>query len=175
MGPTTLRPVFSSPLFIYSGFGKLMAPDTVATRLSDAGFPLAAVATYVTIAIEIGASIALIFGYRVLACCSLLAGFTLMTSLFFHQFWAVDAAQRTGQTINFLKNLSIIGGLWFVTRSTLETRSLARGIACSAEAAWAVRAGGAESSRPCMTRTGTSIALKSSGKSLAEKAAIQQY
>lgn len=33
-----------------------------------------------------------------------------MTSLFFHQFWAVDAAQRTGQTINFLKNLSIIGG-----------------------------------------------------------------
>nr|WP_234834238.1 hypothetical protein [Sinorhizobium meliloti] len=58
-----------------------------------------------------------------------------MTSLFFHQFWAVDAAQRTGQTINFLKNLSIIGGLWFVTRSTLETRSLARGIACSAEAA----------------------------------------
>ncbi|MDX0367263.1 DoxX family membrane protein [Sinorhizobium meliloti] len=122
-------------LFIYSGFGKLMAPDTVATRLSDAGFPLATVATYVTIAIEIGASIALIFGYRVLACCSLLAGFTLMTSLFFHQFWAVDAAQRTGQTINFLKNLSIIGGLWFVTRSTLETRSLARGIACSAEAA----------------------------------------
>lgn len=58
-----------------------------------------------------------------------------MASLFFHQFWAVDAAQRTGQTVNFMKNLSIIGGLWFVARSTLETRIVtARGISRSAEA-----------------------------------------
>ncbi|MDW9972995.1 DoxX family membrane protein [Sinorhizobium meliloti] len=121
MAPSTLRPVFSSPSF---SFGKLMVPDTVATRLSDAGFPVAAVAAYVTIAIEIGASIALIFGYRVLACCALLAGFTLMTSLFFHQFWAVDAAQRTGQTINFLKNLSIIGGFWLLPAALSKRAAL---------------------------------------------------
>ena len=109
-------------LFLYSGFGKLMDPGSVATRLGNAGFPLATIAAYLTIAIEIGAAAALIFGYRILVCCALLAGFTLLASLFFHQFCAVEAAQRTGQLVHFLKNLTIIGGLWFVARSALEVR-----------------------------------------------------
>lgn len=110
--------VLIAALFLYSGFGKLADPASVATRLATIGFPLPSVVAYVTIAFEIGASIALILGYRVMVISILLAGFTLVTAVLFHQFWAVEAAQKGGQTIHFLKNLTIVGGLWFVARGT---------------------------------------------------------
>jgi putative oxidoreductase len=110
-------------LFLKSGYGKLMDPGSIATRLADVGFPLATIAAYLTIAIEIGASIALIAGYRILVTCALLGGFTLLASVFFHQFWAVEQAQQTGQLIQFMKNMAIIGGLWFVARGALEMRT----------------------------------------------------
>ncbi len=114
-------------LFLYSGFGKLTDPAALATRLADAGVPLAWLAAYVTIAVEIGAAVALILGYPVLVSCALLAGFTLLASLLFHQFWAVAPSERTAQIISFLKNLAVLGGLWFVARATLERGLAGRG------------------------------------------------
>ncbi|MBP0590403.1 DoxX family protein [Paraburkholderia sp. LEh10] len=106
-------------LFFYSGVGKLLDPGAVVSRLSAVGFPLPAVATGLCIAVELGASIALVFGFRVVAVCALLAGLTLLTAILFHQFWAVEGAQKIGQTVHFLKNCAILGGLWFVARSAL--------------------------------------------------------
>ncbi|MCR6727724.1 DoxX family protein [Agrobacterium fabrum] len=128
MTHTTLRwmdtaaRVLVALLFLYSGFGKLMDPGAVATRLGGIGFPFPDIVAYMTIALELGGAIALIAGYRVVVLSLLLAGFTLLTALLFHQFWAVDAAQQAGQRIHFLKNLAIIGGLWFVARTQLVAR-----------------------------------------------------
>jgi putative oxidoreductase len=36
------------------------------------------------------------------------------TTLLFHNFWAVDAAQYRGQLNHFMKNLAILGGLLYV-------------------------------------------------------------
>lgn len=107
-------------LFLYSGTGKLMDPSAVASRLASLGFPLSTVVAYLTIVFELGAALALMLGYRLLLITGLLAGFALLTALLFHQFWAVDIAQRAGQTTHFLKNLTLIGGLWFVARSVLN-------------------------------------------------------
>ncbi|WP_313760065.1 hypothetical protein [Rhizobium sp.] len=52
----------------------------------------------------------------------LLAGYTVLTALMFHQFWSAAPAQQAGQSINFLKNLAIAGGFWFVARTELEFR-----------------------------------------------------
>jgi len=41
----------------------------------------------------------------------LIAIFTVGATLAAHRFWAVDPAAMQGQLTNFLKNLSIIGGL----------------------------------------------------------------
>lgn len=114
--PDSAARIFIALLFLYSGFGKLMDPGSVAAGLSGAGFPLPTVAAYITIAVDIGASAALIFGYRILVSCAVLAAFTVLATIFFHQFWAVEATQRSGQTVHLLKNLAIIGGLWFVVR-----------------------------------------------------------
>ena len=40
--------------------------------------------------------------------------FLIPTTLIFHNFWAVDAAQVQAQTIQFMKNLAIMGGLLYV-------------------------------------------------------------
>ena len=40
--------------------------------------------------------------------------FMIPTTLIFHNFWAVDAAQAQAQTIHFMKNLAIMGGLLYV-------------------------------------------------------------
>jgi putative oxidoreductase len=122
----TVARIMIATLFIYSGFNKLMDPASVATRLSNVGFPLPTIVAYLTIAIEIGVPIAVIAGYRILLSCAVLAGFTLLASVLFHQFWAVEQAQQTGQLAQFMKNVAIIGGLWFVARGALETRDSVR-------------------------------------------------
>ena len=44
----------------------------------------------------------------------LLAVFTIASTLVFHNFWAVDAAQYRGQLSQFMKNLAILGGLFYI-------------------------------------------------------------
>lgn len=111
--------VFMAALFIYSGFGKLMDPGTVANRLSGAGFPLPTIAAYVAILIEFGAAATLIAGYRIVITCAVLAVYTILATALFHQFWTFDGGQRVAQTYQFLKNVCILAGLWFIVRTTL--------------------------------------------------------
>ena len=44
----------------------------------------------------------------------LLAGYTLITALIFHNFWAVPADQAQNQTIHIMKNIAMAGGLLHV-------------------------------------------------------------
>jgi uncharacterized membrane protein YphA (DoxX/SURF4 family) len=39
-------------------------------------------------------------------------------TLVFHRFWGVAGAEQQMQLINFLKNLSIMGGLWAVAAAS---------------------------------------------------------
>jgi putative oxidoreductase len=98
-----------TPLFIYSGIGKILAFGVTAARLpgGEGGFGsfLAAGA----IVIELGASLALILGIYARCASIALIVFTVLATLMFHNFWASPAAQVTAQTINFLKNLGLIG------------------------------------------------------------------
>ncbi len=114
--------ILMSILFLYSGVGKLMDPASVATRLTDFGFPVPMLMAYLVTAFELVAPIVLIAGYQVMILSVLLAGYTVLTALMFHQFWAAAPAQQAGQSINFLKNLAIAGGFWFVARTELEFR-----------------------------------------------------
>jgi putative oxidoreductase len=98
-----------TPLFIYSGIGKILAFGVTASRLpgGEGGFGsfLAAGA----IVIELGASLALILGIWTRCAALALIVFTILATLMFHNFWASPPAAVTAQTINFLKNLGLIG------------------------------------------------------------------
>ena len=99
-----------APLFLYSGIGKIMAFTATAGRLGGAdgiGAFLAAGA----IAVEFGGGVALILGLFARQAAVVLFLFTIAATLMFHNFWAAPDAQVVMQTINFLKNLGLLGAL----------------------------------------------------------------
>jgi putative oxidoreductase len=67
-------------------------------------------------AVEIGAGLALLLGYRTKLASSALAAYLVPTSALFHDFWKAQGPERQNQMIHFMKNLSIIGGLLDMAR-----------------------------------------------------------
>ena len=98
-----------APLFIYSGIGKIMAFEVTAGRLPGGAGGFGTFLAACAIVIELGGSLALILG--IYARCAAIAFivFTILASVMFHNFWASPPAQVIPQTINFLKNLGLIG------------------------------------------------------------------
>lgn len=91
-------------LFLLAGAGKLSAYSATAAYMSSAGVPGALLP--VVIATELGGGLAIILGWKTRYVAALLAGFSILTAFIFHSNFADQ-----NQMINFLKNLSIAGGL----------------------------------------------------------------
>lgn len=98
-----------APLFLYSGIGKILAFALTASRLPGGEGGLGSFMAAGAIAIELGCATAVILGIWTRWAAIILIAFTIAATLMFHQFWAVPAPQVQGQTINFLKNLGLIG------------------------------------------------------------------
>jgi putative oxidoreductase len=98
-----------TPLFIYSGIGKILAFSATAARLPGGADGFGSFLAAGSIVIELGASLALILGIYARCAALALIAFTILATLMFHNFWASPAAQVTAQTINFGKNLGLIG------------------------------------------------------------------
>lgn len=96
--------VLLATLFLLAGIGKLSAYGATAAYMSSAGVP--GVLLPAVILTEVGGALAIILGWRTRAVAALLAGFSILTALVFHSNFADQA-----QMVNFLKNLSIAGGL----------------------------------------------------------------
>jgi putative oxidoreductase len=97
------------PLFLYSGIGKILAFEITAGRLPGGAGGFGSALAACAIVIELGASLALILGLYTRCAALALIVFTIVATLMFHNFWASPPAQVTAQTINFLKNLGLIG------------------------------------------------------------------
>jgi putative oxidoreductase len=98
-----------TPLFIYSGIGKILAFGITASRLPGGEGGFGSFLAAGSIVVELGCSLALILGIWSRYAALILIAFTIIATLMFHNFWASPAAQVTAQTINFLKNLGLIG------------------------------------------------------------------
>jgi len=104
-------------LFLTSGWAKLTGYSGTVDYMTQIGVPLPPVATVVAIALEFFGCIALIIGIWTRPLAVLLALFTLATAFLGHHFWTMEGADRYANSINFYKNLSIVGGflLLYVT------------------------------------------------------------
>lgn len=101
-------------LFIVAGAGKAMAFAGTSGYLAKLGFPVPDVMTAIAIAFELGGGILLVIGWKTRWVAWGMAIFVVIATLAAHRFWEVDAAQMTMQRLQFLKNLSILGGLLMV-------------------------------------------------------------
>jgi len=103
-----------SAVFLVAGVRKIMIWGPQVAYFTKLGFPMPQVMTVLAIAIELGAGLALLVGWRTRQAAWLLALFVLIATFMAHRFWEFDAPAQANQMNHFLKNLAIIGGLAFV-------------------------------------------------------------
>jgi putative oxidoreductase len=89
-------------LFAASGFGKIAAYSATEGYMASQGVPGALLP--LVIATEVGGSLAILLGWNTRIVAFLMAGFTMLTALLFHN----NLADQT-QMIMFFKNVSITG------------------------------------------------------------------
>jgi len=94
--------ILLSILFLMSGIGKIGAYAATAGYMASVGVPGALLP--LAIVVEVIGAIALIVGWKIRWVSFLLAGYTLITGLLFHNNFG-----NPTETIMFLKNLSITG------------------------------------------------------------------
>lgn len=101
-------------IFLMSGYGKITGFEGTVGYIASKGLPLPQVAAAVSAAVELVSSILLIVGWQARWAATALLLFTIPATFIFHNFWAADAAQVQNQTIHFMKNLCIMGGMLYV-------------------------------------------------------------
>jgi putative oxidoreductase len=112
-GPLVGR-ILLAHIFIISGFGKIAGFEGTVGYIASHGLPAATLLAALAIVVELGGGIALAIGWKARWAAAALVVFTLLASLIFHAFWDVPAEEVMMQQINFMKNLSIMGGLLYV-------------------------------------------------------------
>jgi len=120
MNPSTVNAaaligrILLAALFVISGFNKIGGFSGVAGYIGSKGLPMPEVLAALTIALELGGGILLMIGYKVRIVSILFFLWLIPTTLLFHKFWGIDAAQVQNQMNNFLKNVSIMGAMLLV-------------------------------------------------------------
>jgi len=101
-------------IFFSSGIGKIFTFDGTTQYMAAQGMPMPALFLVGAIAVEIFGGLSIIVGFKARWGALALIGFTVVASLIFHPFWALEGMERQIQMIMFMKNLSMIGGLLLV-------------------------------------------------------------
>ena len=109
--------------FIVPGITKITGWAAMSAYMEQHGVPLIPVLLALTTILQIGGGACLAIGYRAPLMAFLLAGLTLMISLFMHDFWNVyEGTDQGHETQNFIKNLAIMAGLLYVAGSPQSGR-----------------------------------------------------
>ncbi len=116
--------------FVLPGLSKISGFEATSTYMAEHNVPFIPVLLVLTIILQLGCGIALIVGFKGQIAAFLLAGLTIVISVFMHNFWDLaEGAERAHETQNFFKNLGITGGLLCVAalgvgRFSLDQRAL---------------------------------------------------
>jgi putative oxidoreductase len=106
--------VLLAQMFVFAGFGKITGYGDTAGYMTNMGMPMVAVLLPLTILVEFGGGIALLVGLKARWAALLLAAFTLLASVIFHNFWTMTGEAAMNNELFFYKNVAVIGGLLMV-------------------------------------------------------------
>jgi putative oxidoreductase len=101
-------------IFIISGFNKIMGWPGVVGAVEAKGLPIPLLFGAGAILAELGGGLLIALGFKARFGAAVLIIFTVITTIIFHNFWAFEGADRQVQWINFMKNMSMTGGLLLV-------------------------------------------------------------
>jgi len=98
-------------IFILSGYGKITAFAVTSAYMTSKGVPFAEVLAALSIAVELGGGLAIVFGWKAREAAILIFLWMIPVTLMFHNPLGLDPAMAKQQMIHLEKNLSIMGGL----------------------------------------------------------------
>lgn len=98
-------------LFLPAGFDKLTGFAGTVGYISSVGLPMPQLAAAAALVVEIAGGLALVVGYRTRVAALVLAAFTLVASVFFHNYWTAPGEAQMIQQLLFFKNVAVVGGL----------------------------------------------------------------
>lgn len=101
--------VLLSALFIMSGINKILNPVATQQYMASYGMPLTGLLLIAAIVIELAGGLSVLLGYKARWGAIALAIFMIPATLIFHTNFADQM-----QTIQFMKNLAILGGLLMI-------------------------------------------------------------
>jgi putative oxidoreductase len=99
-------------IFVQSGWHKLWTISSFATGMGNRGVP--EFLGYVAPFVEFFAGVALVIGLATRYSALLVILFTLVATWIAHRYWIMPEPQKTQNTVQFWKNVSILGGLFTV-------------------------------------------------------------
>jgi putative oxidoreductase len=97
-------------IFLISGIGKLASWGATAGYAGSKGVPTVLLAAATVL--ELVGAISVLTGWKARWGAAALVAFLVPVTLVFHNFWAYQGAEAQLQMIQFLKNVSIGGGLF---------------------------------------------------------------
>ena len=101
--------------FIIPGIQKITDFENMSAYMQAHDVPLIGVLLPLTILIQLAAGVALIVGFKGKFAAFILAGLTLVISIYMHDFWSMEeGVARMHEMQNFIKNMAIMGGLLVV-------------------------------------------------------------
>ncbi|MDQ0023028.1 putative oxidoreductase [Variovorax paradoxus] len=98
-------------LFVPAGFSKLMGFAGTVGYISSVGAPLPQVAAVIAIIVELGLGLMLLVGFKTRFAALVLAIFTVVASVLFHNYWSMPADKAFVNQLMFFKNIAVTGGL----------------------------------------------------------------
>lgn len=101
-------------IFVLSGYGKLVGFTGTAAYMTKYGLPMVQVLLAATIAIELGGGLMLAVGWKARWAALAFFLWLIPVTLVFHAYWGAPADQVMAQTVQFQKNLAIMGGMLYV-------------------------------------------------------------
>ena len=120
--------ILLATIFILSGIQKVAAYEDTLGYMQAQGLPWASGLLVLAAIAEIGGGLAILTGFLTRIGALGLIVFLLVTSLVFHDFWNLTGPERQMQMVNFLKNLSIMGGLLLLVAYGAGRYSIDHGI-----------------------------------------------
>src|SRR6185369_1007046 len=112
---TVVGRLLLATIFLMSAVGnKIPNFSAVAKVMESVGVPAPQLLLVGAIAFLIVGSLSVIVGYNARIGAALLLIFLILASYYFHAFWKLEGQAQQEQMIQFLKNLSMMGAMFFI-------------------------------------------------------------
>src|SRR5689334_16861708 len=106
--------LLTSLIFVASGLMKVASFSMMAGFAASKGMPMPSLMIAGAAAVEILGGLAILAGFQTKIAAWILFLFLIPTTAMFHNFWAMQGADRMDNQGHFMKNLAIMGGLLFI-------------------------------------------------------------